>query len=70
TKRAKTSASGGGSGVADEAKVHNCPTCKQSFLRSHDLNRHMKIHVDMKPYRCIHNGCSKQFARVDAMKRH
>ncbi|CAG8450831.1 13531_t:CDS:2 [Ambispora gerdemannii] len=39
-----------------------------AFSRNHDLKRHMKIHLNAKPFKCL--GCSKLFSRLDAIKRH
>ena len=40
--------------------------CTQSFSRNHDLKRHKRIHLAVKPFPC--NYCSKQFSRKDALK--
>ncbi|KAG9285467.1 hypothetical protein G9A89_010942 [Geosiphon pyriformis] len=51
-----------------------CDTCPQSMYliliddKNHDLKRHKRIHLDIKPYACQY--CEKQFSRKDAMKRH
>ena len=41
--------------------------CPASFVRNHDLKRHMLLH-DKKAWRCA--GCNKIFSRRDAIKRH
>lgn len=45
-----------------------CPSCPASFSRRHDLNRHSRIHLAVKPYGCP--NCQKSFSRKDALKRH
>ncbi|KAF4632605.1 hypothetical protein G7Y89_g5516 [Cudoniella acicularis] len=42
--------------------------CPQSFNRNHDLNRHKRIHLAVKPFPCGHY--EKNFSRKDALKRH
>jgi len=44
-----------------------CNVCPASFVRNHDLKRHVKLH-DNKAWKC--GGCSKVFSRRDAIKRH
>ena len=43
-----------------------CDKCGQSFNRNHDLKRHSRIHLAVKPYPC--HSCDKQFSRKDALK--
>lgn len=43
-----------------------CDQCLQSFNRNHDLKRHKRIHLAVKPYPCKH--CDKSFSRKDALK--
>ncbi|KAK9433652.1 hypothetical protein V1505DRAFT_303359, partial [Lipomyces doorenjongii] len=45
-----------------------CDQCPQSFNRNHDLKRHKRIHLDVKPFPCP--NCDKTFSRKDALKRH
>ena len=44
-----------------------CNVCPASFVRNHDLKRHIRLH-DNKAWKC--GGCSKIFSRRDAIKRH
>ncbi|KAF8740197.1 hypothetical protein AX14_008378 [Amanita brunnescens Koide BX004] len=44
-----------------------CNVCPASFVRNHDLKRHVRLH-DNKAWKC--GGCSKVFSRRDAIKRH
>lgn len=45
-----------------------CDHCPQSFNRNHDLKRHMRIHLAVKPFPCGY--CEKSFSRKDALKVH
>lgn len=49
-------------------KQFQCPQCPLSFRRNHDLKRHVKIHLPVRPYTCEY--CSKAFNRKDALRRH
>lgn len=40
--------------------------CQQSFSRNHDLKRHKRIHMAVKPFPC--KNCEKAFSRKDALK--
>ncbi|KAL2269523.1 hypothetical protein VTJ83DRAFT_1707 [Remersonia thermophila] len=42
--------------------------CMQAFNRNHDLKRHQRIHLAVKPFGC--EDCEKRFSRKDALKRH
>ncbi|KAI0072387.1 hypothetical protein K474DRAFT_1651076 [Panus rudis PR-1116 ss-1] len=55
----------GSFGMTD--RPYKCSSCPASFLRSHDLKRHEKIH-EKKAWKC--HGCDKVFSRRDAIKRH
>ncbi|KAL4251014.1 hypothetical protein ABKN59_006584 [Abortiporus biennis] len=48
-------------------RPYRCPQCPASFLRNHDLKRHLKLH-ERKAWKCC--GCDKVFSRRDAIKRH
>lgn len=49
-------------------KQFQCPQCPLSFRRNHDLKRHVKIHLPVRPYTC--ELCNKAFNRKDALRRH
>jgi hypothetical protein len=53
---------------ADEmqSRSFRCDECLQSFARNHDLKRHKRIHLAVKPFPCAH--CDKSFSRKDALK--
>lgn len=34
------------------------------------MQRHVRVHSGVKPYRCSHLGCEKHFSRVDSLTRH
>ena len=50
-----------------EHRPYRCVQCPASFVRNHDLKRHMLLH-EKKAWRCA--GCNKIFSRRDAIKRH
>ena len=50
------------------SKQFQCSQCPLSFRRNHDLKRHVKIHLPVRPYTC--EQCSKAFNRKDALRRH
>lgn len=54
----------------NEEKPFLCkwPACGKGFARQHDCKRHEQLHQNYRPFSC--EGCSKQFARMDALNRH
>lgn len=49
-------------------KQFKCSACDAIFSRNHDLKRHARIHLAVKPFPC--GFCDKAFSRKDALKRH
>ncbi|KAJ1018156.1 hypothetical protein NDA16_005022 [Ustilago loliicola] len=49
-------------------KQFKCSACDAIFSRNHDLKRHARIHLAVKPFPCGY--CDKAFSRKDALKRH
>ena len=47
-------------------RIFKCDQCPQSFNRNHDLKRHKRIHLAVKPFPC--GDCDKSFSRKDALK--
>ncbi|KAJ3375908.1 hypothetical protein HDU92_000654, partial [Lobulomyces angularis] len=45
-----------------------CTFCKKTFGRKHDLKRHQRNHLNIKPFKC--EGCDKTFSRSDALALH
>ncbi|PWN31445.1 uncharacterized protein FA14DRAFT_106239, partial [Meira miltonrushii] len=45
-----------------------CSQCPARFARNHDLKRHQRGHLSVRPYPCT--WCGKSFSRKDALKRH
>lgn len=54
----------------DKKKSHECPLCRQRFLRPEHVKRHLKSHSLAKPYVCEVPECGKRFNRKDNMKAH
>ncbi|KAI8821081.1 uncharacterized protein EV422DRAFT_488454, partial [Fimicolochytrium jonesii] len=46
----------------------HCELCVASFSRKHDLKRHTRIHLGIRPFKC--EACAKVFSRHDALSRH
>ncbi|KAI9005199.1 hypothetical protein BC832DRAFT_524781, partial [Gaertneriomyces semiglobifer] len=46
----------------------HCELCPASFSRKHDLKRHTRIHLGIRPFKC--GACGKVFSRHDALNRH
>lgn len=44
-----------------------CQFCPKRFVRQHDLNRHVKGHIEARYSKC---PCGKEFARLDALRKH
>lgn len=49
-------------------KVFYCHLCPTTFSRNHDLKRHIRIHLGIRPHKC--QTCPKSFTRADALHRH
>ena len=47
---------------------YKCTQCSRAFVRSTDLQRHLRNHTGEKPYKC--QECSRAFARSTDLKRH
>jgi hypothetical protein len=45
-----------------------CPVCPKVLGRKKDVERHVKIHRNVKRYKCDH--CHRQYTRVDNLQRH
>uniref|UniRef100_A0A1B0GAM4 C2H2-type domain-containing protein n=1 Tax=Glossina morsitans morsitans TaxID=37546 RepID=A0A1B0GAM4_GLOMM len=39
-------------GVYDLERPYNCAVCSKYFKRQDDLNRHMRMHIGEKPFKC------------------
>lgn len=51
---------------ADRDRPFKCNECAHAFNRNHDLKRHKRIHLAVKPFPCV--DCDKRFSRKDALK--
>jgi uncharacterized Zn-finger protein len=49
-------------------KTFYCHLCPTTFSRNHDLKRHIRIHLGIRPHKC--QTCPKTFTRADALHRH
>ncbi|XP_046572797.1 zinc finger protein 502-like isoform X2 [Haliotis rubra] len=49
------------------SKPFPCNECRKTFMKSHDLETHMKLH-GVKPYKCTE--CEKTFAQAKYLQKH
>lgn len=54
--------------LSSQPRVFACSQCPARFARNHDLKRHQRGHLSVRPYPCA--WCGKSFSRKDALKRH
>ncbi|XP_054709086.1 zinc finger protein 22-like [Uloborus diversus] len=53
---------------ATSKSSHVCDTCGKVFSQKKNLNQHLKIHMDVKPFSC--DECGKGFTRMTNLTRH
>lgn len=54
--------------LSSQPRIFACTQCPARFARNHDLKRHQRGHLSVRPYPC--SWCGKSFSRKDALKRH
>lgn len=54
--------------LSSQPRIFACSQCPARFARNHDLKRHQRGHLSVRPYPCT--WCGKSFSRKDALKRH
>ena len=47
---------------------HECDVCEKVFRQAGDLQRHVRIHTNEKPYKC--DVCEKRFRHSSGLKYH
>nr|KAJ3412185.1 hypothetical protein HK105_002417 [Polyrhizophydium stewartii] len=47
-----------------------CTLCDRAFTRKYNLEAHILVHQNRKPYSCSHKNCSEAFVRKYDLKRH
>lgn len=45
-----------------------CSVCNRTFKRIYDLKRHLRIHLENKPFQC--KDCGRGFTRTDTLAKH
>ncbi|GFY64727.1 zinc finger protein [Trichonephila inaurata madagascariensis] len=53
--------------VHSESRGFECETCKKSFKNKSSLQRHLRIHSEVRPYKC---HCNRDYKRLSHLKRH
>ena len=58
--------------MVGDKKMFKClsPGCGKTFKFKSDMERHVVIHTNTRPYACAHPSCGKTFKRPDALKSH
>ena len=51
-------------------RIYKCNFCGQILSNSVALDGHVNNHKGIKPYRCLNNGCSRQFASRSGLTTH
>ena len=54
--------------LGDKSSFHKCAVCDKSFTKIGNLNVHMIIHTEEKPYKCPH--CDRGFSHQSTLKSH
>ncbi|KAL2912671.1 hypothetical protein HK105_207789 [Polyrhizophydium stewartii] len=47
-----------------------CSLCDRAFTRKYNLEAHLLVHQDLKPFACGHAGCTESFVRKYDLRRH
>ena len=47
-----------------------CSICSKAFTESGNLGQHMKIHSNVKEFKCLIDGCTQEFATKSILKYH
>ncbi|KAL2912721.1 hypothetical protein HK105_207829 [Polyrhizophydium stewartii] len=53
-----------------ESFKFSCTMCDRVFTRKYNLDSHILMHQNIKPFKCTHPGCSEAFVRKYDLKRH
>ncbi|KAI0046318.1 hypothetical protein FA95DRAFT_1494207 [Auriscalpium vulgare] len=53
-----------------DGKRHACPHCYKRFNRPSSLEIHINTHTGVRPFRCPHPDCGKDFNVKSNMRRH
>lgn len=54
--------------VQKQRKKYQCEVCQKEFGYSNDLRKHLRIHLDERPFSCTQ--CNKTFRQAGCLKNH
>lgn len=54
--------------VQKQRKKYSCEVCQKNFGYSNDLRKHLRIHLDERPFECTQ--CNKTFRQAGCLKNH
>ncbi|WFD42489.1 hypothetical protein MPSI1_001134 [Malassezia psittaci] len=57
-------------GVTESARPYTCEICSRAFSDTSSLSRHRRSHSGVRPYKCDHPGCDKEFCRRTTLRLH
>lgn len=49
-------------------QIHSCKICQKTFKQKTNLNTHMRVHTDERPYKC--EDCGSAFHQISHLKDH
>merc|ERR1712228_850674 len=52
----------------EDDKKYKCTFCRQAFETRKELNVHVRIHTEQKPFECMY--CNKRFSQSHKLKKH
>nr|KAJ3417845.1 hypothetical protein HK105_000719 [Polyrhizophydium stewartii] len=56
--------------VTGEPRRYACGQCDRTFTRKYNLDSHMLVHQNLKPFKCDRENCTDSFVRRYDLRRH